>query len=72
MRRAQIGAIRKCLMLPGFEFDSPHSPPKNGVNSCVFLKSLISADLFSKLPEFGQLYPTISFNSYTDFTLFMK
>ena len=48
MRRAQIGAIRKCLMLPGFEFDSPYSPPKNWVNSCVFLKSLISADFVFK------------------------
>ena len=53
MRSAQIGAIRKCLMLPGFEFDSPHSPPKNGVNSCVFLKSLISADFFQNCPNLG-------------------
>jgi hypothetical protein len=71
MRSAQIGAIRKGLMSPDFEFDSHHSPSKNGVNFCVFFKSLIS-DVFSKPPEFGQLYPTISFNSYTDFTSFMK
>jgi hypothetical protein len=53
MRSAQIGAIRKCVMLPGFEFDSHHSPPKNGINSCVFLKSLISADVFQNRPNVG-------------------